>query len=443
MRISLLIFRGLHIVYHIPRQTHQERHDCQSRYCICNAVCLPIFSLFGYNVGVKECSANLLFRRTSMSVRENRRSLWLAGVFLALAVLACNAPGAATPTQALPAPTLDQTEEASPTSPPPSIATDTPVPDVSGPGGCTLNAAYVADVTVPDDTELAPGEAFAKVWRVRNSGTCPWETGTRLVFVSGESMGGPAAIDVLPVAPGAEMDVSVDLAAPSEPGTYRGNWQLQAPDGVRFGSVVYVRIVVPEPATETPTPTEITVTPSITPTVTPSTTLTVTPSMTPTVPPVFGAVWEGLGGEEGALGAPTGDATLGRWVADQRFERGYMYWRNNEGSPANYNYVLYYQGGTDKGQGSWQQYEDTWTEDMDELSCPEATLPSGPIRGFGKTWCDHEVLRLGVGEAIEHEDGAHAGFQDFEGGTLLWTSRLHFIYALFADGTWQRFEEAP
>ena len=262
-----------------------------------------------------------------MSMRKNRRPLWLVGVFLVLAALACNAPGAVTPTEALPTPTMLQAEEASPPSSLPPVATDTPVPDVSGPGGCTLNSAYVADVTVPDNTEFAPGEAFAKAWRVRNSGTCTWETGTRLVFVSGEPMDGAAAVDVPPVAPGSTTDVSVDLVAPAEPGTYRGNWQLRAPDGTGFGSVVYVQIVVPKPSTETPTPTQgVTVTPSSTP--------TVTLTITPTIPSVFNTVWEGLGGEEGVLGAPTDEATIGRWVAGQRFELGYMYWRNNEGSPA-------------------------------------------------------------------------------------------------------------
>ena len=37
---------------------------------------------------------------------------------------------------------------------PPAGATETPVPPVDG-GGCTLNASFVADVTVPDDTEFA------------------------------------------------------------------------------------------------------------------------------------------------------------------------------------------------------------------------------------------------------------------------------------------------
>jgi len=119
--------------------------------------------------------------------------------------------------------------------------------------GCTLGARWVADVTVPDNTEFAPGTPFVKTWRVRNSGTCAWEPGTRLVFISGTPMGGPA-VDVPALAPGAQTDVSVSLTAPATPGTYRANYQFQAPDGTRFGAVIWVQIVVPAPATQTPVP---------------------------------------------------------------------------------------------------------------------------------------------------------------------------------------------
>lgn len=132
--------------------------------------------------------------------------------------------------------------------------TPTPEPDVEGPGGCTLNAAFVADVTVPDDTEFAPGTAFVKTWRLRNSGTCDWGPGFKLVFVSGDALGGPAQVDISPTAAGSTVDVSVNLVAPSDPGTYRGNWRMQSDTGLLFGHTVYVRIIVPEE--ETPTPTE-------------------------------------------------------------------------------------------------------------------------------------------------------------------------------------------
>ena len=138
-----------------------------------------------------------------------------------------------------------------PTSPP--VATS--VPDVTAAGGCTLNAGWVADVTVPDNTEFPPSTAFVKTWRVRNSGTCAWEAGTQLVYVSGDPLGGPASVSVPAVAPGATTDISVNFVAPATPGTYRSTWQMQSPAGVRFGSQMWVQIVVPAPATTAPTST--------------------------------------------------------------------------------------------------------------------------------------------------------------------------------------------
>jgi len=186
-----------------------------------------------------------------MDTRKNVRSLLLAGIFLALAVVACNLPGA---TETEVAPTAAQGGEVRPTRPSQPAATPTPVPDVPGPDGCTLNGAYVEDVTIPDGTELPPGKSFTKTWRMRNTGTCPWKAGTRLIFVSGDQMGGPAAVPVGPVAPGSGAAISVDLTAPSSPGTYKGNWQLQSPDSTGHGSVIYVQIVVPAAPAPTATP---------------------------------------------------------------------------------------------------------------------------------------------------------------------------------------------
>ncbi len=120
--------------------------------------------------------------------------------------------------------------------------------------GCTLGARWVADVTVPDNTAFAPGTPFVKTWRVRNAGTCAWAPGTRLVFISGDPLGGPPAVDVPALAPGAQTDVSVSLVAPAAPGTYRANYQFQAPDGTRFGAVIWVQIVVPGTPTATAAP---------------------------------------------------------------------------------------------------------------------------------------------------------------------------------------------
>lgn len=135
---------------------------------------------------------------------------------------------------------------------PEPAATATSVPDVTGGGGCTLNAAYVADVSIPDNTPLTPGAAAVKTWRIRNSGTCDWTSGFNLVFASGVQMGGETAVAVPATAAGTTVELSVHLTAPSTPGTYRGEWRMRSDTGTPFGSVVYVQIVVPG-ATDVPT----------------------------------------------------------------------------------------------------------------------------------------------------------------------------------------------
>ncbi len=124
--------------------------------------------------------------------------------------------------------------------------TETEAPPVEGEGGCQLRAAYAGDVTIPDDTVISAGESFVKTWRIRNSGTCNWETGTELVAISGEALGTTERVAVPPTAPEGTAEVSVEMVAPEEPGTYRSNWQLEAPDGTRFGGTFYVQIVVEE-----------------------------------------------------------------------------------------------------------------------------------------------------------------------------------------------------
>jgi hypothetical protein len=43
---------------------------------------------------------------------------------------------------------------------------------------------------------------------------------------------------------GGTADVAVPLLVPADPGTYRGYWQIEAPDGTRFGDRAYLVIVV-------------------------------------------------------------------------------------------------------------------------------------------------------------------------------------------------------
>ena len=113
----------------------------------------------------------------------------------------------------------------------PSEPTETPPPPVTTEAGCTLDSQYVADVTIPDGTIIAPGAAFVKTWKVRNSGTCDWEAGFQLVFVSGDQMSGPPSVTLPAVAAGAQTDISANLAAPSSYGTHKGTWRIRSTDG--------------------------------------------------------------------------------------------------------------------------------------------------------------------------------------------------------------------
>jgi ABC-type amino acid transport substrate-binding protein len=130
--------------------------------------------------------------------------------------------------------------------------------------GCVDGMAWVQDLTYADNgmaapPVLAPGQSFAKGWRLRNTGTCKWDTGYRLAYVGGNSpqaeMGGKPSGVAAPVAGGAEGDLYVDLVAPDTPGVHQGFWQMHNADGTAFGERIWVGIEVRSAATPAPTPT--------------------------------------------------------------------------------------------------------------------------------------------------------------------------------------------
>jgi hypothetical protein len=187
----------------------------------------------------------------------------------------------------------------------PGIPTETPTPaptDTSAqlpsvtptsselPTPC-YRAFFVKDVTIPDYYDkLAPGEAFVKTWRLKNTGTCSWPADTQAVFLSGSQMGASSSVSIgAAVAVGEERDVSVNMVAPSASGTYTGYWMLKIPNGGRFGigdagnESFWVIVVIKSSVTSTPSVTKTVGTPlpTKTPTVTPTTTPTPTGSPTP------------------------------------------------------------------------------------------------------------------------------------------------------------------
>ncbi len=122
----------------------------------------------------------------------------------------------------------------------------------SSPPSANDNAAFVADVTLPDGTVVSPNQSLTKTWRLRNTSSSPWGSGYQLVFVSGNQMGGPNAVNVPATAPGNTADINVNLVAPNTPGTYTGNWRLRNAQGTYFGPTICVRITVPGGSTPPP-----------------------------------------------------------------------------------------------------------------------------------------------------------------------------------------------
>lgn len=112
-------------------------------------------------------------------------------------------------------------------------------------------AAYVKDVTIPDNTIMEPGTTFTKTWRVQNLGSCTWTTDYDFVFVSGKAMNAPSRIG-LPgmVYPGQTLDISVMMEAPDTDGAYAGYWMLADANGNKFGigpsadGSIWVKVIV-------------------------------------------------------------------------------------------------------------------------------------------------------------------------------------------------------
>jgi len=85
-------------------------------------------------------------------------------------------------------------------------------------------------VNYPDHTRLTAGEKFTKTWKFKNTGTCKW-TDYTVAFISGDKMDAPDSVAVPETEAGSDVEVSVDLAAPSDDGAYTGNFELRDANG--------------------------------------------------------------------------------------------------------------------------------------------------------------------------------------------------------------------
>jgi hypothetical protein len=154
-----------------------------------------------------------------------------------------------------------------PTPPPPP--TDTAEPEASATATVTVPAVAqvtnaegttialcdkyawdlaTVDVNVPDNTIMSPGQDFIKTWKIKNTGSCTWGEGYKMTYSYGDKMSGvPQALPGA-IAPGQEVEVSVQFTAPTLTGTYFSFWTMQNAKGVPFlgndNKAMYVQIIV-------------------------------------------------------------------------------------------------------------------------------------------------------------------------------------------------------
>jgi hypothetical protein len=204
----------------------------------------------------------------------------LAGALLIASCGAGAAEGTVTPTQsvseiqtkavgtfssaltltALAEPSDTPTLTPAPTLPPLATSTlgtpfsgTTPGVPVSGGTGSCYALTFVKDISIPDNTQMDPGETFTKTWQVLNSGSCAWDAGFKFQNTGGNAMGATALTLPSAVPSGATFDLSVPMTAPSAAGTVRGNWRMSTATGEFFGDEVFVVILVGNAAAATNT----------------------------------------------------------------------------------------------------------------------------------------------------------------------------------------------
>lgn len=108
--------------------------------------------------------------------------------------------------------------------------TSTPTFRVTIDPNCEDSAVLVRDVTVPDGTQMKPGQKFVKTWEFINNGNCPWY-GYTLKFAAGDRMDAPLSAPIPETLLKESVQASVELIAPTLDGSYTGYFTLNDPEG--------------------------------------------------------------------------------------------------------------------------------------------------------------------------------------------------------------------
>lgn len=197
-----------------------------------------------------------------------KKRLLVCCMILFLSILACTFTNslAGLPTSTPETPTSFPTNTPIlliPTTSEPTVnpPTNTPLPPTSTPSATPTitstsipcnRALFIDDVNYPDGTVVSAGANFTKKWKIKNTGSCSWDSSYSILFDHGDRMGAPDWVKLTngSVSPGSTVEISVDLTAPTSAGTYQADFKLRSADGVVFGigengtATFYVQIKV-------------------------------------------------------------------------------------------------------------------------------------------------------------------------------------------------------
>ena len=116
------------------------------------------------------------------------------------------------------------------------LLTETPAPAPTNDLPC--NRANLETKSIADGTEIFINRDFTQTFRIKNTGSCPWDQNYELRFVQGDLMNAGASIVLVPVGTvptWGYISVDVHMKAPAEPGTYKGYWMIKSRSGEIFG----------------------------------------------------------------------------------------------------------------------------------------------------------------------------------------------------------------
>jgi hypothetical protein len=146
-----------------------------------------------------------------------------------------------------------QTKKATETFFVPTLSTVMPGTTPEPTSKVCLAASLVSETNV-DGTLRMPGESFTQTWVFRNTGNCAWNENYSLVWVSDGRGVKMSTVERMPfpgyVAPGESIPFSVYFTSPTAPGPWSSFFQLESPNGTRFGpppnNIFWVNVVVAE-----------------------------------------------------------------------------------------------------------------------------------------------------------------------------------------------------